>query len=110
MSGNKKGAVAFSLTKNGALFIHNLLLGENVSDIGPEVVDTIGEFTNMISGQARKELETHGLNLNTGIPTVILGKNIEINFITKAPIVSLPFHFYSNNNNKETIYIEFSFE
>lgn len=110
LSGDKKGAVAVSFTKKGALFIYNTLMGDNASEIGPEVVDAIGELTNIISGQARKELEMQGLNLKAAIPLVVTGKDLETSFITKLPIISLPFHFSVGNGEREIMYVDFSFE
>jgi len=41
---------------------------------------------------------------------VVVGKEVELNFITKVPIISLPFSFSVNNGNRETMYLDFSFE
>lgn len=111
--GDKKGTVAISLREAGARFIYKTLVGEECDSINQDVVDAIGEITNIISGQARKEFEKSGISLNAAIPMVIVGKEVEMNFITKIPIISLPFHFPLNNENskeKEVIYIDFSFE
>ena len=111
--GDKKGTVAISLREAGARFVYKTLVGEECDSINQDVVDAIGEITNIISGQARKEFEKSGINLNAAIPMVIVGKEVEMNFITKIPIISLPFYFPLNNDNskeKEVIYIDFSFE
>jgi len=42
-----------------------------------------------------------------------VGKQVEMNFITKLPIISLPFYFSLDNGSegeKEIVYIDFSFE
>jgi len=110
LSGDKKGAVAVSFSKKGVFFIYNALMGDGCNELGPEVIDAIGELTNIISGQARKELERVGLNLKAAIPIVIKGDKLETSFITKLPIVSLPFSFPVGNGDKETMYVDFSFE
>jgi chemotaxis protein CheX len=110
LSGDKRGAVAVSFTKKGALFLYNTLMGDSANDIGPEVIDAIGELTNIISGQARKELERQGLNLKAAIPLVVTGKELETSFITKLPIISLPFYFSVGNGEREVMYVDFSFE
>lgn len=113
LAGDKKGTVTISLREAGARFIYKTLVGEECDSINQDVVDAIGEITNIISGQARKEFEKSGISLNAAIPMVIVGKEVEMNFITKIPIISLPFHFPLNNENskeKEVIYIDFSFE
>jgi chemotaxis protein CheX len=110
MVGDRKGTIAISFREKGALFVFNSLMGDEAPFIGPEVVDAIGELTNIISGQARKEFENSGLNLKASIPMVVVGKGVETNFITKLPIVSLPFDFSAGNGEGEVMYLDFSFE
>ena len=107
--GDQKGTICISLRDKGALFIYKTLMGEESDNISPEVVDAIGELTNIISGQARKELESAGVNLKASIPTVVVGKGAELYFITKLPIISLPFRF-PVDNDQEIMYVDFSFE
>lgn len=113
LAGDKKGTIAISFREIGAKYIYKTLVGDECETINQDVVDAVGEITNIISGQARKEFEKKGLNLNAAIPMVIVGKQVEMNFITKLPIVSLPFYFSLSNGKseeKEVIYIDFSFE
>jgi chemotaxis protein CheX len=109
--GDRKGTIAISFREAGAIFVFKTLTGDECSKIGPEVVDSIGEVTNIISGQARKEFEKAGINLKAAIPMVVVGHNVELNFITKIPIISLPFYFaISENGEKEVMFLDFSFE
>lgn len=107
--GDRQGSVCISFHDKGALFVYKALVGEECDKIGPEVVDAIGEFTNIISGQARKEFEQVGINLKAAMPMVVVGKNVEMNFISPIPIISLPFKFSVNNGDRETMYLDFSF-
>jgi chemotaxis protein CheX len=107
--GDKKGMMCISFSRSGALFAYKTLMGEDRSDMGPEVVDAIGELTNIISGQARKEIENAGVTLKASIPTVVVGKEVELHFMCKLPIISLPFHF-PTDNGQGTVYVNFSFE
>jgi chemotaxis protein CheX len=108
--GDAKGTVSISFTKPGALFIYKTLMGEDHTDIDPDVVDAIGELTNITSGQARKVFEETNINLKAAIPTVIVGKDVELHIICALPIVSLPFHFQTNNGHEEIVHVDFSFE
>jgi chemotaxis protein CheX len=110
MVGDRKGIIAISFKEKGALFVFNSLMGDDASSICPEVVDAIGELTNIVSGQARKELENAGVNLRASIPMVVVGQGVETNFITKLPIISLPFNFSVNNGSGEVMRLDFSFE
>lgn len=107
--GDAKGTICLSFTKNGALFVYRTLMGDDHNDIDAEVVDAIGELTNITSGQARKEFEKSNINLKAAIPTVVVGKDVELNFICALPIISLPFHFQTESN-EETVHVDFSFE
>lgn len=108
--GDRKGTVTVSFTDKGAIFILETLLGDTAETVNAEVIDAVGELTNIVSGQARKEFEKNGLNLKASIPTVVVGHNVEINFITQVPTVSLPFSFSAGNGSSETMYLDFSFE
>jgi len=88
--GDKKGTITISFQDKGALFIYKTLIGDDSASVNSDVVDAIGEITNIISGQARKEFEKAGINLKAAILMVIVGKEIELNFITTLPIVSCP--------------------
>ncbi|HOS96640.1 MAG TPA: chemotaxis protein CheX, partial [Deltaproteobacteria bacterium] len=46
---------------------------------------------NIVSAQARQNLEATGSILKGAIPTVITGKNHIISHITKQPIIAIPF-------------------
>ena len=108
--GDKKGTITISFTGKGAMFVFKTLIGDECSSVTPDVVDAIGELTNIISGQARKEFEKAGVNLKASIPMVVVGKEVEMNFITTIPIVQLPFTFSLGNGEQEVMYLDFSFE
>lgn len=108
--GDRKGTITISFREKGAMFVFQTLIGDDCSSVTPDVVDSIGELTNIISGQARKEFEKAGINLKASIPMVVVGKEVEMNFITTIPIVQLPFDFTLKNGEKEIMYLDFSFE
>lgn len=108
-AGDKKGRFTISLKTESALTIYNAFTGEPKEEVNEEVIDAVGELTNIISGQTRLELEKIGFNIKASLPTVIIGSNVDINMITKAPIITLPFSFGANGHAGE-IFIDFSFE
>jgi chemotaxis protein CheX len=111
--GDRKGTVTISFRTRGALFVFRTLIGEECDNVTPEVLDSIGEVTNIISGQARREFEKASINLKGSIPMVVAGKagkEVEMNFITQGPIVSLPFHFSVGDGVSEIMYLDVSFE
>lgn len=109
--GEKTGMLAVSLSGPAATCIYTLLFGETAeSHRDPAVVDAMGELTNIISGQARMGLETDGLSLKAAVPMVIVGKDMEISFMSKLPVISLPLHFMLVNGESDTGFIDFSIE
>jgi chemotaxis protein CheX len=108
-AGDKKGTFSLAFTEQSAVFIYKTMVGEDQAGITPEVVDAIGEITNIISGQFRVEIEKQGYHLSAGLPTVVVGHNVEINFITKVPVIILPFTFEMDGAPGH-LYLDFSFE
>jgi chemotaxis protein CheX len=49
------------------------------------------ELTNMISGDARKRLKSHGLLIYADIPSVLLVKNHLIKHVLDGPSIVIPF-------------------
>lgn len=91
MTGATKGVVVFSLSKEAAIKIVSSMLGEDYKEINDDVSDAIGEITNMISGDARRELATKGYTFEGGLPSIIIGQGHVIESITKGPTVAIPF-------------------
>jgi chemotaxis protein CheX len=108
-AGDKRGTFSLALTKESAIFIYKSMVGEDAPAVTAEVIDAIGEITNIISGQARVEIEKLGYKLSAALPTVIVGHNVEVNFITKVPVIALPFTFQVGDV-KGQLFLDFSFE
>lgn len=92
LTGNAVGTVVVSLSRNAALNSAAKLLEEDpksLTDIDRDVVDAIGELTNMIAGGAKAKLEE--LSLSVSLPSVICGKNHTVSFPSEATPISIPF-------------------
>ena len=53
----RRGMMSISFSRKGALHTYKTLMGDDRGDMDSEVVDAIGELTNIISGQSRKSLK-----------------------------------------------------
>ncbi len=96
-NGNKlRGSMAVSFSEKAILKIVSNMLGEEHESIDDGVKDAVGEITNMISGQARKELSEKGHSLEASIPTVVSGKGHSINHV-KVPSIVIPFELEEGN-------------
>ncbi|NVM22663.1 MAG: chemotaxis protein CheX [Desulfobacterales bacterium] len=89
--GEVSGTISCSFTEKSILAIVSNMLGEEMKEMNDEIKDAVGEIANMISGQARRELEEMGRPLEAAIPTVIMGKNHSITHMTISPIMAIPF-------------------
>jgi len=67
------------------------LLGEPFTQMNHEVIDAVGELTNMICGDARRRLAEDGFILQAGIPTIVGGKGHMIMHIANGPCLAVPF-------------------
>jgi chemotaxis protein CheX len=91
-TGETNGTVSVTFDELCILKVVSNMFGEEMKELNDEVSDAVGEITNMISGQARKELEEIGRLFHGAIPTVITGKNHKIESTTKGPKIAIPFN------------------
>jgi chemotaxis protein CheX len=107
VKGDVSGVVGFTGETHGSLFITfdescivkivSNMFGEQINEINDDIKDAVGELTNMISGQARRELEEIGKVFLGTIPTVVIGKDHELQPLTKGPKIAIPFKTDSGN-------------
>jgi chemotaxis protein CheX len=89
LSGRATGTVAVSLSRETALAVTEILLRERPCEVNAQVVDAIGEVTNMIAGAAKSELES--LKIMLSLPTVIIGRACCIGFPSQTRPICIPF-------------------
>ncbi|NLN60002.1 MAG: hypothetical protein GX147_04715 [Deltaproteobacteria bacterium] len=91
ITGDAIGSLAVSFHTDCICGIVTKMLGEDYTEPSQEVLDAVGELTNMISGVARTHMERNGLNVYAAIPSVVVGAGHTINHILKAPSIVIPF-------------------
>ena len=82
LSGNAKGTVVLSISKDVALKAASAMLMEEMTELNGEVVDAVGELTNMVAGRAKAELQEYSLSVS--LPNVVTGRDYEIRFPSNA--------------------------
>jgi chemotaxis protein CheX len=90
-TGEANGTLSVSFDEGSILKIVSNMFGEAMTTLDDEVADAVGELTNMISGQARRELEEKGWIFEAATPSVITGKAHTIVHITNGPKIAIPF-------------------
>jgi len=85
------GNMIISFQKECILNIVSKMLMEPIKDdIDNDVVDAVGELTNMICGGAKAELSQMGHSFDLATPTMVVGKDIEISNYSTAPTIVIP--------------------
>lgn len=78
LSGKAVGTVVVSFSKAVALKAASTMLLMEATEINDDVLDAVGELTNMVAGAAKAELQE--FHLQVSLPNVITGENHEIHF------------------------------
>lgn len=89
LSGSCRGMVVLSVERRTALSAAELMLGARPPELNRDVMDAVGELTNMIAGAAKTRLEEYRLTI--GLPTVICGRGQSIAFPAPAVPMVIPF-------------------
>ncbi|MDF1615624.1 chemotaxis protein CheX [Desulfurivibrio dismutans] len=86
------GSMIVSFTGQAILqIVANMLMEPPKSKIDDEVVDAVGEITNMICGGAKAELAKINHKFDLATPTMVVGKGVEISNYSSDPTVVIPF-------------------
>jgi chemotaxis protein CheX len=98
------GSMALVFTEPAILQIVSGMLGEEFTTVNQDVLDCVGELTNMISGGARAGLAKMNMKFEMAIPTMIQGRNHIVEHKTKGQVLVIPFEISAG-----AFYIEAAF-
>ena len=86
------GCMILSFTEPCILqIVANMLYEDPKEKIDGEIIDAVGELTNMICGGARAQLAKNKSKFDLATPTMIKGKGVEISYFSKSPTIVIPF-------------------
>jgi len=91
LTGEASGTFSISFDESSIIQIASNIFGEEIKKLDRDVTEVAGELANMISGQARREIEALGLRLDGAIPSIFSGKNHTIYHMTDGPKIAIPF-------------------
>jgi chemotaxis protein CheX len=89
LSGDAVGTVVLNMSKEVALGVASVLLMEQFTDLTPDVIDAVGELTNVIAGAAKSKLEE--FHLGVSLPNVVTGGAHTIHFPKDVSTICVPF-------------------
>ena len=90
-AGGESGLVAFYSTMDAARDIAGSMLGMEPAQVNGEMVDAIGEITNMIAGSFRTKMVAQGHTWAISVPTVTVGSDFYIKSLVHGRRVLIPF-------------------
>jgi len=91
LTGAANGTVSVTFQRGSILKIVSSMFGEEITTVDGDVADAVVELTNMISGQARKELEKKGKIFEAAVPSVVSGKNHAVTHYSDDARIAIPF-------------------
>ena len=100
-----KGSLSITFETSLALRIMQRMLGDKLKEIHKDVIDMVGEITNMVSGGAKDELSKMGYEFDMATPIVVSGINHSIDHKHEGHVIIIPF-----NSDSGKVYIEICFD
>ncbi len=89
LSGHAVGTVVLSVSQSVALKAASTMLMTEATEVDADVLDAVGELTNMVAGRAKSQLEE--LQLSVSLPSLITGTDHEIRFPSNVTPICVPF-------------------
>ncbi|MCL6503463.1 MAG: chemotaxis protein CheX [Pirellulales bacterium] len=89
LSGTAAGTVVLSLSREVALKVAAALLLVEPEEMNSEVIDAVGELTNIVAGAAKGELDQFQLSIS--LPTVVMGRDHQMRFPSNVTPICVPF-------------------
>ncbi len=89
LSGKAVGTVVVSFSREVALRAASTMLMTEATEVNEDVLDAVGELTNMVAGGAKAQLEE--FQLMVSLPNVITGQDHEVHF--PSNVTPLCIHF-----------------
>ncbi len=89
LSGKAVGTVVVSFSTQVALKAASTMLMMEATQIDDDVIDAVGELTNMVAGAAKAELEEYDLMVS--LPNVITGPAHEVHFPSEVTPIIIAF-------------------
>ena len=77
-AGGLKGTIVVSIDKEVAFAAAGIFIGECPTTINSDILDLVGELTNMIGGGAKERFAYP--NIVLGLPTTVSGRDFKISF------------------------------
>ncbi|MDR0520854.1 MAG: chemotaxis protein CheX [Planctomycetaceae bacterium] len=90
VSGKGVGTIVLSMQPSVAIKAAEvMLMTDDITEVNDDVLDAVGEITNMVCGGAKAKLAQFHLNMS--LPNILCGDNCRLHFPQNAHPISIPF-------------------
>jgi len=89
LSGKAVGTVVLNMSPQVAVKAASAMLAEEMTEVDADVVDAVGELTNIIAGNAKAQLEQYDLRVS--LPNVVTGTDHSFHFPSNVVPFCVPF-------------------
>ncbi|RNC70706.1 MAG: chemotaxis protein CheX [Desulfuromonadales bacterium] len=91
LAGSYSGILSIHCPPEFAMLATSNMLGMEVTEIGEDVTDALGEIANMMGGNIKMALSKGGADLHLSVPTVISGEEYTVVALSDKECVIVPF-------------------
>lgn len=92
VEGDLEATVAISFTEKSILGIVSAMFGEEMTEINEEILDAVGEISNMVAGHVTTKIGEMGKKVKVKFVKVVTGRNEEILHTERGcHVVGIPF-------------------
>ena len=89
ISGKGVGTCVLSMSESVAINVASTMLMTEKKEVDDEVMDAVGEMTNIVCGGAKAKLAQFSLSMS--LPNVLCGKECRLHFPQNSHPISIPF-------------------
>ena len=92
ISGDVQGSAAISFSKTSILGIVSAMFGEEMTEINDEILDAVGEISNMVAGHVTTKIAEMDKKVKVKLDRVSVGSDKDINLGEQGEnVLALPF-------------------
>jgi chemotaxis protein CheX len=92
ISHKTSGCMVLSFEKRCILqIVANMLMEDPKKDVDEDIIDAVGELTNMICGGARARLSKLDQTFAMATPTMVVGRGVDLQYYNDGPTIVIPF-------------------
>ena len=90
ISGDISGFISVTFSREAILKMVSNMFGEEMTEINDDVKDAVGEFVNMVCGQANNKFAQNGKNIKVEGKGIKDGEKHQLNSADKRPLITIP--------------------